>query len=188
MIKRAFQEKERGVSPVIGVMLMLVVTIIIAAVVSGFASGLTDSSTDTPVATFEFKVYSAYVIASTAGNGIEPYVEATMKGGEAIDTADLKIVSYHKDENGTLCSYEFTESDVTRPAHYSPNAFLSFTGISTDTFFGDTASYWHTGDKFTGGPEYLLNVASPQAGDKIEINMVYEPSNTIIWSDEVTVI
>ncbi|ADN35139.1 Protein of unknown function DUF1628 [Methanolacinia petrolearia DSM 11571] len=181
------EDKESGVSPVIGVMLMLVVTIIIAAVVSGFAGGLTDSSTDTPVATFEFKVYSAYVIASTHGD-VEPYVEATMKGGEAIDTADLKIVSYHEDENGTLSSYEFTKSAVTRPAHYTPNAFLSFTGTSTDNFFGETGCYWHTGEKFTGGPEYLLNVASPQAGDKIEINMIYEPANTIIWSDEVTVI
>ena len=32
--------KEDAVSPVVGVMLMLVVTIIIAAVVSGFAGGL----------------------------------------------------------------------------------------------------------------------------------------------------
>ena len=34
------QYKENAVSPVVGVMLMLVVTIIIAAVVSGFAGGL----------------------------------------------------------------------------------------------------------------------------------------------------
>lgn len=34
------ERKEDAVSPVVGVMLMLVVTIIIAAVVSGFAGGL----------------------------------------------------------------------------------------------------------------------------------------------------
>lgn len=35
-----FKTKEEAISPVIGIMLMLVVTVIIAAVVSGFAGGL----------------------------------------------------------------------------------------------------------------------------------------------------
>ena len=38
--KRKIRENEGAVSPVVGVMLMLIVTIIIAAVVSGFAGGL----------------------------------------------------------------------------------------------------------------------------------------------------
>ena len=37
-----------AVSPVVGVMLMLVVTIIVAAVVSAFAGGLTESTSKAP--------------------------------------------------------------------------------------------------------------------------------------------
>ena len=42
---------ERAVSPVVGVMLMLVVTIIIAAIVTAFAGGITQTGDKTPQAT-----------------------------------------------------------------------------------------------------------------------------------------
>ncbi|MFW5638140.1 MAG: type IV pilin [Methanoculleus sp.] len=47
------RERDDAVSPVIGVMLMLVVTIIIAAVVSGFAGGLMTSREPAPSANFD---------------------------------------------------------------------------------------------------------------------------------------
>ena len=42
------QDREDAVSPVVGVMLMLVVTIIIAAIVSAFAGGMSDSQKTSP--------------------------------------------------------------------------------------------------------------------------------------------
>lgn len=47
------RERDDAVSPVIGVMLMLVVTIIIAAVVSTFAGGIMSSQEPTPSASFD---------------------------------------------------------------------------------------------------------------------------------------
>ncbi len=46
-------QQETGVSPVIGVMLMLVVTIIIAAVVSAFSGGLTSGTQKAPQANIQ---------------------------------------------------------------------------------------------------------------------------------------
>lgn len=46
-------QKEDAVSPVIGVMLMLVVTIVIAAVVAAFASGLGGDVESAPAAVFD---------------------------------------------------------------------------------------------------------------------------------------
>ena len=46
-------KKEDAVSPVIGVMLMLVVTVVIAAVVVMFSTGLAGSTETTPTALFE---------------------------------------------------------------------------------------------------------------------------------------
>lgn len=180
-------KKESGVSPVIGVMLMLVITIIVAAVVSGFASGLSDSNRDIPVAAFEFKVYSSYLYGSSHGDA-GSYLEAIMKSGEAIDTADLKIVSYWEDDDGNINTHEFTESAKLQGGYGSPNTFRSFNGFHTNAFFGETGSYWHTGDKFTGGVTYVLGNVGTSPGDIIEINVVHEPTNTVIWSAEVTVI
>jgi len=46
------EQHENAVSPVVGVMLMLVVTIILAAVVASFAGGLSTSTEATPMVTF----------------------------------------------------------------------------------------------------------------------------------------
>ena len=47
------RENDRAVSPVVGVMLMLVVVIIIAAIVSGFPGGLINSNSKAPQATIQ---------------------------------------------------------------------------------------------------------------------------------------
>ena len=77
---------EDAVSPVVGVMLMLVVTIIIAAVVSGFASGIGATSQAAPAT-------SLGVSVSAASNDISKYVVIENLGGESIPTKDLRIVS-----------------------------------------------------------------------------------------------
>ena len=53
------KKKEDAVSPVIGVMLMLVVTIVIAAVVAAFAGGLGSDVEMAPTAALDFDVYAS---------------------------------------------------------------------------------------------------------------------------------
>lgn len=64
--------KEDAVSPVIGVMLMLVVTIIIAALVSSFAGGLGSSTETTPTVTFtvDFSRANGLVLTSTGSSSV----------------------------------------------------------------------------------------------------------------------
>jgi hypothetical protein len=64
------QYKEHAVSPVVGVMLMLVVTIIIAAVVSGFAGGMAKGQTKVPTATIQaqFSTTSGLQIVHAGGD------------------------------------------------------------------------------------------------------------------------
>ncbi|MFA5294815.1 MAG: type IV pilin N-terminal domain-containing protein [Methanoregulaceae archaeon] len=59
-----------GVSPVVGVMLMLVVTIIIAAVVSAFAGGLGGSTEKAPQATIKAKAVTGPIIDTNPGSSI----------------------------------------------------------------------------------------------------------------------
>ena len=60
------REQENAVSPVVGVMLMLVVTIIIAAVVSGFSGGLIGGKQQkTPTLAMDVKVVNSGTSATS---------------------------------------------------------------------------------------------------------------------------
>lgn len=63
---------ETGVSPVVGVMLMLVVTIVIAALVSAFAGGFGSSEVKTPQATISgtFSQSHGLTFTHTGGEGM----------------------------------------------------------------------------------------------------------------------
>ncbi|NQS74681.1 MAG: type IV pilin N-terminal domain-containing protein [Methanoculleus sp.] len=74
------KERDDAVSPVIGVMLMLVVTIIIAAVVSTFAGGIMTSQEPTPSASFD---------VSMTNESIELVVQST---SQDISSKDITIV------------------------------------------------------------------------------------------------
>jgi len=92
-----YQRKSRndGVSPVVGVMLMLVVTIIIAAVVSAFAGGMSKTTDKAPTASLEVKI-------ANDGTWGGSYIDVGVKGvSDAIPTKDLKIITTWKAANGT---------------------------------------------------------------------------------------
>ena len=77
-----------AVSPVVGVMLMLVVTIIIAAIVSGFAGGLIDSSSQ------KAPTLSMDVSITNSGTYRDSGFHAKVTGvSEPISTSDLKIIT-----------------------------------------------------------------------------------------------
>jgi len=86
MKTRAYNN-ESAVSPVVGVMLMLVVTLIIAAVVSGFAGDLASSQQRTPTITMTTEIVNT---GYYYGSGITMRVISV---SEPIATRDLKIVT-----------------------------------------------------------------------------------------------
>lgn len=85
--------KEDAVSPVIGVMLMLVVTVVIAAVVVVFSTGLAGSTATTPSALLEVE----YIQMSDIGeympefNGVMANFGIKHKGGDPIPLKDIQI-------------------------------------------------------------------------------------------------
>ena len=81
------EQKDDAVSPVVGVMLMLVVTIIIAAVVAAFASGVTADVEKAPNAVLDVKIYENYM----SGYYSYPSIQVKSIGGEPISTEDMVI-------------------------------------------------------------------------------------------------
>ena len=100
---KSFRLKRDGeaVSPVVGVMLMLVVTIIIAAVVSAFAGGLAGTQTKTPQASFQIK--TGWLGTDTGGTSTT-YYSFSIKhmGGDPIITSDTQLITYLTLPNGTV--------------------------------------------------------------------------------------
>ena len=82
------KERESAVSPVVGVMLMLVVTIIIAATVSAFAGGLVGTTEKTPQAAFDARINVAHQTY-----GFDGAFTITHLGGDPIDTARTKLIT-----------------------------------------------------------------------------------------------
>jgi len=100
--KRTVQE--HAVSPVVGVMLMLVVTIIIAAVVSAFSGGMSSSQTATPTAVLDVHIHALENAGGMPPWGSGYYVPTmTIKeiSGDTLPTKDLKIVTYYTNTSGT---------------------------------------------------------------------------------------
>ena len=91
------KKSEDAVSPVIGVMLMLVVVIVVGAVVTVFATGLVGDTKAAPVAKLEVEIISDEVVYGTAPNGYvmyqgtAPTLHLTHVSGDPVDTADLKL-------------------------------------------------------------------------------------------------
>ncbi|HOI61203.1 MAG TPA: type IV pilin N-terminal domain-containing protein [Methanoculleus sp.] len=83
-------DKNDAVSPVIGVMLMLVVTIIVAAFVSVFAGSAFGNTETTPSAAIDVK------IMSNGGLNKDQYVMLIEHhGGSSIPTSDMRIISHY---------------------------------------------------------------------------------------------
>lgn len=120
-------ERDRAVSPVVGVMLMLVVTIVIAAIVSGFAGGLAGSQEKVPqasVAATEFvikgvidlapeNIYGQDIPRPDQGSGnpaADIYVVFQHKGGDAfnLDKAEVYLSKLSEPQVGTYVSRSLT--------------------------------------------------------------------------------
>jgi FlaG/FlaF family flagellin (archaellin) len=83
---------ENAVSPVIGVMLMIVVTIIIAAVVSAFAGGLAGDQKKTPSAQIDVQIAPE----KDASGSWYSQIRFIHKGGDPIKTRDLQIITWNR--------------------------------------------------------------------------------------------
>ena len=82
------KKSDDAVSPVIGVMLMLVVTVVIAAAVTIFATGVVGETEVAPVAALDVKILSS-VEALEGMNGPELFI--THLSGDSVDTKDIEL-------------------------------------------------------------------------------------------------
>jgi FlaG/FlaF family flagellin (archaellin) len=120
-LKRVTEKKgEEAVSPVVGVMLMLVVTIIIAAVVSGFAGNLVSGQQKSPTLSMNVK------IANTGGYVGSGFSANVVSVSEPIKTSNIKIVT-----SWTTTMKNGTSVDLVGTSLYNMATGTLFTGGNT---------------------------------------------------------
>lgn len=96
---------ESAVSPVVGVMLMLVVTIIIAATVSAYSGGLAKSQQKAPTAVLDVRIHALENVGGSMGYGsgwYTPTMTIREVSGDVLPTKDLKIITYFSNSSGII--------------------------------------------------------------------------------------
>ena len=134
------EEGVRAVAPVIGVIVMVVITVILAAVIGTFVLGLGGQVSSTaPQASFTFELSNS-----------DQNVEITHDGGDSISSDDLNVTStrdFHKAgdggsaDNSTLSFNELgAPSDVTAGTNVEIQSDGVFTGETVRIVWQDPNS------------------------------------------------
>ena len=148
------KKSEDAVSPVIGVMLMLVVTIVIAGVIAVFGTGMVGTTESAPSAVLDVKIMTNFGALDVQNNGevnadagmlTGPDFQITHVSGDPIDTGDIEIQIAWKDHLGnyhdsTYSADAFEASGVTLPRTRSQPMYVKASTIGggvSDMYFGD---------------------------------------------------
>ena len=193
-VMKKTEQKDDAVSPVVGVMLMLVVTIIIAAVVAAFATGLSSSTEAAPVASLTVKIPTE--------NGVVSDFQIYHNSGDPIPTKDLKISFGWTGSDGTHYSHSYsalTDSGSASCTSHSKALYVIKNPVTYADDFGNvtlTAHYevasmtsWDSGDgvmeKKALTEVFGDNYAKIVKGTSVVVTILHVPSGQLIYHDEV---
>jgi FlaG/FlaF family flagellin (archaellin) len=190
-----------AVSPVIGVMLMLVVTLIIAAVVSAFAGGMATTQETTPQASIEVRLAQ---MDDTMG-GVKTAMTFEHLSGDTINSGDLQIITYYTvPSNGTIIKHAQTAASppvdlygygsMTRVPFLNDHARVGYSS-STTAWFGNytfmPGDILSTGNDVGTSDLLGFNITDNDytfgSGSIIEVKLLHIPSEKYIYDGEVIV-
>jgi flagellin-like protein len=187
---------DSAVSPVVGVLLMLVVTIIIAAVVSGFAGGLVSTTQKAPAANIGME------LNTQANNGMGGFTKTftfTHKSGDVLNTKDLSIITYFVATNGTIVKHEQTatsEKTGARVPWLNDVAKVGYAGSTNPRADWGNVT-WSPGDVLTAqgdtqissllGFDITDSSYGFAPGKEIKVKILHNPSGKYIVDGKVVV-
>lgn len=202
MFGKKMVRDSRAVSPVVGVMLMLVVTIVLAAVVSSFAGGMAETEQKAPSASLSADIKKEY---NAMAGEVVYYAIFEHLSGDPLPTKDLQIITYYTHPNGTVFKHITDKnSPLTNLGWgYARVPFLNdmrggYATANPDKWFGNftlmPGDIMETGAGYgSEGLSSLLgfNVTDPayefDRGSTVEIKILHVPSGKYILDKEVVV-
>lgn len=198
--KTNYEKNETAVSPVIGVMLMLVVTLVIAAFVSMFAGNAFASAEASPSTAINVK------IISNGGANHDQYVMLIENaGGDSIPSADLKIMTYYLASGTDKSMYRSENSSRTMTA-YTADGKSIIIPIITDASKGNFGDSQLNFGRYTFEPGTIISTYNSAGttkivgfdvtdktkfgfdkGSKVTVNIVHIPTQTVLFNKDVVV-
>ena len=197
---------DHAVSPVVGVMLMLVVTIIIAAVVSAFAGGLATGKEKAPQASIDVQIRTNADDTMSGTNTIMTFTELS---GDPILTKDVAIITYYTNKSGNIYKNRQTATSAGVDLYgYGSLTRIPFIndmryGYSGNNPVKDFGNFtWKSGDVLstgsTAGTAALLAINSTSTpytiadpdfgpGSVVDVKIMHVPSGQYIFDKEVAV-
>jgi flagellin-like protein len=146
-----------AVSPVIGVILMVAITVILAAVIASFVLGLGDQQDTAPTVSFDIEY-------DEGGGPTGDAVLVTKSGGDAIEGANIYIRGNNPD---TTAGFDAGDYDASTSIDDYGSTSISFIGGYT------------SGDDMDAGQGFQINYAGAAGdADAYEITLVYEDGDT----------
>jgi flagellin-like protein len=114
-IKAFLFDDDRGVSPVIGVILMVAITVILAAVIAAFVLGLGDTNSTAPSVTFD------YDYTEGDGSSANSTVEVEVTSGESFDASlvEYQVEGASSDAKSTSFSGSTLDGDELSTSEWS---------------------------------------------------------------------
>lgn len=159
--ERERKARNDGVTPVVGVMLMLTVTIVAVAVIAAFAGGLVNTTDSSPV---------SEISVTTSGEGDDFKLVFEHKGGDSFSPGSVKVSTFIDSSNGEGVEHTFLLSELSDKT-FAPGMKISTSNLSN-----------------TCG---LLGVDSAQLNAEIshstplEIKMYYMPTSAVIFDSTI---
>jgi flagellin-like protein len=154
-IKTFLFDDDRGVSPVIGVILMVAITVILAAVIAAFVLGLGDTNSTAPSVTFDYDYTEGFDNSTGTTNST---VEVEVTSGESFDAS---LVEYQVDSSASSNSTSFSGSTL-------DGEELSIDGWSSGTSAGDTIVI-----ELGGGDAGTSGTPVPADANDFELDLIF---------------
>ncbi|KAF5429417.1 flagellin (archaellin), FlaG/FlaF family [Candidatus Methanomarinus sp.] len=163
-------KNEEGVSPVIGVILMVAITVILAAVIAAFVFGMGGSLKEAPPSA------SLNARSNSATPGEDVVIEHT--GGETLKGSDWKVSVVEEGHN----------------PHYVLSTSVDDFVVGTQLVINDyeTAHYTGNAPGFAGGSWIFTNTNTSHrvllvSSTKYDVKVVHMPSNSMVLDTVVEV-
>jgi flagellin-like protein len=166
----------RAVSPVIGVVLMVAITVILAAVLGTFALGLSDGREPAPQASF----WTTVTDDVNLGDGNDgAYVTIVHEGGDPIDAARTRVIVRLVEADGTGDAEG--DADIAPPS--STGATLTAGSRTTyEVRNNDWTGAWSSRD-----PATTTDLTDPNAGETVRVTIVDVETESIVYRKEFEV-
>lgn len=165
--------KDVAVSPVVGVMLMLAVTIMIAAIVSATAGSFSNTEKKAPSAILDVSIYAA----KDYGGFYAPTMTIRHVSGNVLQTKDLQVVTYYtvpgsgNISRGSLMGEKSVDVKNSSGTEQYGILFISDENRgSPETWFGNASATFKPGDILVTPAQYCENEDTDAVNTKLHHN------------------